>query len=337
VANAVHYVSYDGNGNVMGLVNAAAGTWSARYEYGPFGEVIRSTGPMAAANPFRWSTKIQDDDTGLNYYGYRYYSAAVGRWLGRDPIGERGGVGLHSYTRNKPTIRIDPLGLVETYPHWPPALPPSKPFYPPFPPNMVPPPSNPPDEVLPPIGEYTGFNVAFSAQTKYNTGADIRYECPKGEDGLPRCKNPKLAQIALVLPEFRLFYLAESFRGNTDWKIDAGPYWPFYGEPENEQTGSYGQTSIWDRPGFINPRGIDEMPGPFRAIYQLHQSFETCAVCTDDGPGKYWIIGCVNWGHSVGGSESMVSRWGNGFGQKPLPPSDDFKRLFPKDLLKPAP
>jgi YD repeat-containing protein len=40
-ANAAHYVAYDGNGNVMGLVNAADGTWSARYEYGPFGEVVR--------------------------------------------------------------------------------------------------------------------------------------------------------------------------------------------------------------------------------------------------------------------------------------------------------
>ncbi len=34
---------------------------------------------MATANPFRWSTKIQDEDTGLNYYGYRYYSAGVQR------------------------------------------------------------------------------------------------------------------------------------------------------------------------------------------------------------------------------------------------------------------
>ena len=85
-----HYAAYDGNGNVMGLVNAADGTWSARYEYGPFGEVIRATGPMASANPFRWSTKIQDEDSGLNYYGYRYYSAGMGRWLNRDPIQEFG-------------------------------------------------------------------------------------------------------------------------------------------------------------------------------------------------------------------------------------------------------
>ena len=41
------FVAYDGNGNVSALVNAADGTTVANYEYGPFGEVIRATGPMA--------------------------------------------------------------------------------------------------------------------------------------------------------------------------------------------------------------------------------------------------------------------------------------------------
>jgi hypothetical protein len=31
----------------------------AHYQYGPFGEVLRATGPMAKANPFRFSTKYQ--------------------------------------------------------------------------------------------------------------------------------------------------------------------------------------------------------------------------------------------------------------------------------------
>ena len=61
------------------------GTTSAQYEYGPFGEVLRATGPMAKANPFRFSTKYQDDETDLLYYGYRYYNASTGRWICRDP------------------------------------------------------------------------------------------------------------------------------------------------------------------------------------------------------------------------------------------------------------
>ncbi|MGH7942745.1 MAG: hypothetical protein ACREFR_16930, partial [Limisphaerales bacterium] len=54
------FVAFDGNGNVMALVNAADGTLAAEYDYGPFGEPIRMTGPMARLNPFRFSTKYDD-------------------------------------------------------------------------------------------------------------------------------------------------------------------------------------------------------------------------------------------------------------------------------------
>ena len=82
------FVAYDGNGNVSALVNAANGATVANYEYGPFGEVIRATGPMSKLNPFRFSTKYNDDETDLLYYGYRYYNSSTGRWLSRDPIAE---------------------------------------------------------------------------------------------------------------------------------------------------------------------------------------------------------------------------------------------------------
>jgi RHS repeat-associated protein len=78
---------------------------------GPFGEVLRATGPMAAANPFRFSSKFQDDETRLLYYGYRYYDPSTGRWNSRDPIGERGGPILWVFTRNRPTLEVDFLGL----------------------------------------------------------------------------------------------------------------------------------------------------------------------------------------------------------------------------------
>ena len=45
---------------------------------------------MAKANPFRFSTKYQDDETDLLYYGYRYYNASTGRWISRDPLEEAG-------------------------------------------------------------------------------------------------------------------------------------------------------------------------------------------------------------------------------------------------------
>jgi RHS repeat-associated protein len=80
------FPAFDGNGNVAALVNAANGTLVANYEYGPFGEVIRATGPMAKMNPLRFSTKYNDDESDLLYYGYRYYKPSTGTWDNRDPM-----------------------------------------------------------------------------------------------------------------------------------------------------------------------------------------------------------------------------------------------------------
>jgi RHS repeat-associated protein len=109
---AAHFPAYDLNGNVIGLVDSSDGSTSAIYEYGPFGEVLRATGPMARENAFRFSTKYQDDETGLNYYGYRYYSASMGRWLSADPLGEEGGLNLHCFVENGGANYFDPLGLI---------------------------------------------------------------------------------------------------------------------------------------------------------------------------------------------------------------------------------
>ena len=109
--NKVHFPAYDLNGNVMELVNAANGIISVKYEYGPFGEVFCSVGDMAKVNPFGFSTKYTDNETDLLYYGYRYYSPALGRWLSRDPIEEHGGLNLYGFVNNDPVNSHDMLGL----------------------------------------------------------------------------------------------------------------------------------------------------------------------------------------------------------------------------------
>ncbi len=78
---------------------------------GPFGELIRATGSKAEDFNFRFSTKYQDAETGLLYYGFRYYDAETGRWLSRDPIGESGGLNLYGMVGNNPITRWDYLGL----------------------------------------------------------------------------------------------------------------------------------------------------------------------------------------------------------------------------------
>jgi len=78
---------------------------------GPFGEVLRATGPIAKAGPLRFSTKYADDETGLLYYGYRYYNPDAGRWVSQDPLAERGGPNLFAFARNAPLSMFDLLGL----------------------------------------------------------------------------------------------------------------------------------------------------------------------------------------------------------------------------------
>ena len=102
--------AYDLNGNIVALVDQATGAAAAQYEYGPFGELIRKSGQYAQVNPFRFSTKCTDDETGLLYYGYRYYNPSTGRWLGRDPAQESGGLGLYAFLYKSPHDYIDVLG-----------------------------------------------------------------------------------------------------------------------------------------------------------------------------------------------------------------------------------
>jgi RHS repeat-associated protein len=48
---------------------------------------------------------------GVTVYGYRHYSPKTGQFLGRDPIGERGGVNLYRFVRNDGGNKLDYLGL----------------------------------------------------------------------------------------------------------------------------------------------------------------------------------------------------------------------------------
>jgi len=104
------FSAFDGNGNLASLINAADGTTLANYEYGPFGEVIRNSGPMAKNNPMRFSTKYQDDESDLLYYGYRYNKPSNGTWINRDFIGEQGGPNVYAFIGNSAINDVDVFG-----------------------------------------------------------------------------------------------------------------------------------------------------------------------------------------------------------------------------------
>jgi RHS repeat-associated protein len=110
-AGLAHFFAEDGRGNVTGLVHAVTGAVSARYDYAPFGETVRREGAATVWNPWRFSTRYADEETGLLYFGYRYLDPARGRWISRDPYAESGGLNLYGFVDNAPTEWVDPLGL----------------------------------------------------------------------------------------------------------------------------------------------------------------------------------------------------------------------------------
>jgi RHS repeat-associated protein len=92
------------------MINASGGAIDAHYEYDPYGNSIVATGSQAAGNPYRFSTKYLDGQTGLYYYGYRYYDPTTGRWLSRDPSEENGGLNLYAFLSNNGINFVDYLG-----------------------------------------------------------------------------------------------------------------------------------------------------------------------------------------------------------------------------------
>jgi RHS repeat-associated protein len=119
-ARSHYHVATDGHGSVTALLDSN-GTAVAAYEYDPFGQPLRAEGATAPEslgstdlpgdNPFRYSNKYWDRETGLYDYGLRFYDPSLGRFINRDPIGESGGNNLYAFAGNNPVNRWDYLGL----------------------------------------------------------------------------------------------------------------------------------------------------------------------------------------------------------------------------------
>ena len=109
VGGVWYFPLYDNNGNVTDYVSET-GEVVASYEYDAFGRTIAQSGAMADEFPFRFSTKYYDAEAKLYYYGERFYSPEMGRWLNRDPIEEDGGDNLYAFCGNNGINLYDALG-----------------------------------------------------------------------------------------------------------------------------------------------------------------------------------------------------------------------------------
>ena len=78
-------------------------------EYDPFGNVLSSVYNNNKKNNYKFTGKEFDQESGLYYYGARYYDPKVGRFTTLDPIRE--GINHYVYTINNPLKYVDLWGL----------------------------------------------------------------------------------------------------------------------------------------------------------------------------------------------------------------------------------
>ncbi|TMV44387.1 toxin [Paenibacillus mesophilus] len=100
-------------GNHLGsavLETDADGTVISYEEYHPFGTTAyrsAKSGVDRSLKRYRFSGKERDAETGLYYFGARYYAPWLGRWTSSDPAGFVNGPNLFQYCRNNPVMLGD--------------------------------------------------------------------------------------------------------------------------------------------------------------------------------------------------------------------------------------
>ena len=64
----------------------------------------------ALDNPYLFTGRRYDPETGWYYYRHRYLDPIAGRFVQRDPLGYKDGMNLYEYLRSNPINHRDPSG-----------------------------------------------------------------------------------------------------------------------------------------------------------------------------------------------------------------------------------
>ncbi len=115
----VEYYHLDALGTVRAVTDQA-GAVVERHDYLPYGEEWCGTAVCSSptqGQPLRFTGKERDAETGLDYFGARYYGSKIGRFTTTDPvydwkedIAEPQRWNRYAYARNNPLRYVDPDG-----------------------------------------------------------------------------------------------------------------------------------------------------------------------------------------------------------------------------------
>lgn len=103
--SSTYFYHQDGLGSVTDLTDSA-GTTAKSYSYDAYGNILESPGTVD--QPYTYTGREFDSESGLYYYRARYYDSVTGRFLQKDPVGLYGGMNLYRYVRANPLNLIDP-------------------------------------------------------------------------------------------------------------------------------------------------------------------------------------------------------------------------------------
>jgi RHS repeat-associated protein len=108
-SGAAGFFEEDGLGSISSLTNSSASVLNS-YTYDSLGNLMHSSG--SASNPFGYTGREFDPETGLYYYRARYYDPSSGRFTSEDPLlFGGGGSNFYSYVENEPVDETDPFGM----------------------------------------------------------------------------------------------------------------------------------------------------------------------------------------------------------------------------------
>ncbi len=99
-----YYYIQDGLGSITALVDQN-GNIAQTYRYDSFGNIINSSGTIT--QPFTYTGREYDSETGLYYYRARYMDPKAGGFLQEDPIWD---TNAYAYCYNNPLNLVDPNG-----------------------------------------------------------------------------------------------------------------------------------------------------------------------------------------------------------------------------------